>query len=151
MPDMIQMLYAMDRFLRRLHVVMQERAPAVAPQDFGPLAGRALMTVHALEPLSMQDLAAEMARDKSQMTRQVQVLLAHGLVSRSPRPDDARVTELRLTDAGRDLVGVLRGLIAEVLEDMLRPLSEAQRAQLADLMKTLCDCDGPCAPSLHTP
>lgn len=147
MSELIPLVYAMDRFMRRMQMAMQERVPTCTTHDIGPLTGRALMTIHAREPLSMQDLAAEMTRDKSQMTRQVQTLLSQGLVIRSPSPDDGRVMELRLTDKGRALVDLLQGLLAEVLEDLLTPLTPEQRAQFSALMEVLGEaCDGPCPP-----
>ena len=108
MPDLTEIARNLDRFLRHLHRKMPARAEAegvalmsspaslalLALADRGPGAGPM--------PMSMQELARHLARDKSQITRLVRELEARGLVARVPHPDDARVTLLSLTDDGAD-------------------------------------------------
>lgn len=71
------------------------------------------------------------------MTNRVDRLVARGLVSRSPDPDDRRGVLVRLTDAGRQVVdGALESLLLRE-HALLRGLDATQRRQLSELLRAL--------------
>lgn len=68
------------------------------------------------------------------MTQLVSRLAAQGLVERHADPDDGRVVVVRLTDAGRELVGHRRDARGQALADrMLRLDPDDQHSLLAAL------------------
>ncbi|TDE07427.1 MarR family winged helix-turn-helix transcriptional regulator [Jiangella asiatica] len=71
------------------------------------------------------------------MTARVDKLTARGLVSRRRDEDDRRAVRVRLTELGKQSVdAALEGLLAGERE-LLAGLATAERAQLADLLRTL--------------
>jgi DNA-binding MarR family transcriptional regulator len=71
------------------------------------------------------------------MTNRVDRLAAQGLVKRLPDPADRRGVLVRLTEAGRTRVdAALEGLLDQE-RVLLRDLSAAERATLADLLRTV--------------
>ena len=75
--------------------------------------------------MRMCDLATLLQLSPSGLTRRLDGLVERGLVSRSPSPDDGRVSLARLTDAGHDeLARVAPHHVASVrrhLIDQVRP------------------------------
>jgi DNA-binding MarR family transcriptional regulator len=61
----------------------------------------------------------------------------HGLAERHHRSDDRRVVELRLTDAGHDLVTSMLGMQREVLRDLFSVFTTAELDQLEGLVRTM--------------
>lgn len=83
--------------------------------------------------LRMHDLARPVRLTRSGLTRLVERLERIGLIERFPSADDARGTEARITDAGRELVlaasethlaGVRRRFLARFSPAELRMLAE---------------------------
>src|SRR4051794_37532656 len=70
---------------------------------------------------SLGEIAHECSMDAAAAGRQVKVLEADGYVERYATTDDGRVTEVRLTRAGRDvyrrIVEIRRAYMGEVLAD----------------------------------
>jgi len=89
------------------------------------------------ESARLTDLAVAANVDVSTLSRQVRVLVDHGLVARTTDPDDGRAFRLALTAAGRAaldrLATVRRMLVGELLGDW----SDADRAALAPLLERL--------------
>src|SRR5262249_34900303 len=85
------------------------------------------------EPSAMSALSAQLGLDLSSTTRLVDQLVKKKLVTRERNGDDARVREIRVTDAGKrlvarvqqDLVGLLDGALDGMPETLLRNLPEA--------------------------
>jgi len=96
-----------------------------------------LAHVDRLGPVRMSDLATTACLDQSTVSRHLRGLDEHGLVTRSPDPDDRRATLLDLSDAGREAleraVRARTDLIAAATADW----SQKDRAALADLMTRL--------------
>ncbi|MHB8627878.1 MAG: MarR family winged helix-turn-helix transcriptional regulator [Aggregatilineales bacterium] len=89
------------------------------------------------QPLSLGQLAAQMAFVKSNVTHLVDRLEAEHLVQRVPDPNDRRCTLVTLTDEGRRQYEA--GLqILQPLETELQSLyTPAERRQLIDLLERL--------------
>ncbi|MEL6481087.1 MAG: MarR family transcriptional regulator, partial [Pseudomonadota bacterium] len=111
--------------MRRLHAALNADAPRFDHHRIGPVVGMILLTISDEEPARPSAIVDRLARDKSQVTRLLQLLEAKGLVSRQPDPGDRRATRLILTERGRETVAVLQDAIARALDELLAPLDEA--------------------------
>jgi DNA-binding MarR family transcriptional regulator len=99
--------------------------------DLSPQQAMALRELD--EPSSMRELAARLWCDASNVTGIVDRLEARGLVERQVRPDDRRVKQLVLTQAGRALRRVHHDrLFADV--PMLSRMPLADRQLLAKVL-----------------
>ena len=123
-----------DRLMRRLHAGIHARAPAFDPERVGPLGGMALMAISDDQPISIQALTQHMARDKVQMTRLIQTLERKGFLVRDVSAVDARVSLLTLTGKGEAFVTAIKATLAEVLDEVLGPVSEDERDQLVAIL-----------------
>jgi DNA-binding MarR family transcriptional regulator len=103
-------------------------------------AGYAILrTLDQDGPLSTGDLARSCTMDPGAAVRQVNALEEDGLVSRTSHADDARVTVVTLTDAGRDVYRRIVEVRTEHLDEVLAEWSDADRAQLTRLVGRLVD------------
>ena len=125
----------LDRLMRRFGSGLHERSRAIDIDRLGPNGGMTLVTLSDIEPVATKDLVAHMCRDKSQMTKTLRQLEALGLVQRSPSSKDGRVMIVSLTEEGRQRVQRIRLTMSEVVNELLAPLSERERAQLAEILK----------------
>lgn len=82
--------------------------------------------------LRMSTLARHTSGTLPRLSHVVKRLEKRGLVERTPHPDDARVTNAHLTDAGWDLVvAAAPGHVATVRESLIDALTPEQLDQLA--------------------
>ncbi|MEM9751401.1 MAG: MarR family transcriptional regulator [Pseudomonadota bacterium] len=136
MSDTLTLALHIDRLMRRIHADLHPKALKVDDPKLGPLGGMILMAIDENGPISVQDLSADLARDKGQMTRYVQTLERKALIERIAWPEDRRVSHLQLTDAGRDLVAAFRSALADVMDALLVDVDTTERKQfLATLHK----------------
>jgi DNA-binding MarR family transcriptional regulator len=84
-------------------------------------------------PSSMTDLAALLNCDKTNITGLVDRVAKRDLVIRSVDPDDRRVSQVTLTEQGRELVERFQGELQRCLDERLSHWSPARRQQLIDL------------------
>lgn len=90
------------------------------------------MLRHVQESESMKDVAERMCLDASTVTGIADRLEAKGLVERRQSPDDRRVKELVLTEAG---VALCREIEAQFDQEPLLPeLSDADRLRLVSIL-----------------
>ena len=136
MPD-IDIAHLVDRFMRRIHAALNATADRFDTHNVGPGGGILLLTLAEDDPMPMHDLVRRMARDKSQMTRAVKALEKKGLIARQGDPNDARVAVLTLTPLGRQTVSDLQQAVADVLADILAPLSPTEQDTLRTLLRRL--------------
>ncbi|MEL6573965.1 MAG: MarR family transcriptional regulator [Pseudomonadota bacterium] len=124
----------LDRFVRRLHVQLTERATQFDPDKVGPGGAILLLTLSDMGTAPFSAVAARLIRDKSQLTREVASLERKGMIARAPCPDDARSQLLSLTEKGEGLVRVHKGALAEILDEMMVNLSSADKEALTRLL-----------------
>jgi len=80
----------------------------------------------------------------STMTRIIQRMQAEGLVTCSTRPTDARVTEVRLTEAGKVATERVRGPASLIFRQAFRDISDKEMLAFIDVLQRLFDnLDGP--------
>lgn len=81
------------------------------------------------------DLARAVEISDATLVRTLHQLEASGLIARHPDPEDKRVNRIRLTDAGRTMIGPIEAQLAEIRGALLAGVSEA------DIAAALRVCD----------
>jgi DNA-binding MarR family transcriptional regulator len=97
----------------------------------------ALRRAGAPYELSPKSLLQQTLVSSGTMTNRVDRLAARGLVSRRTDPHDGRGILVALTGAGRTAVDAAIAGLVRAEGDILAVLPEADRAQLAELLRTL--------------
>lgn len=93
-----------------------------------------LAALEEFGPASQAALGRRCGIDRSDVVALVNELAAAGRLERTPDPDDRRRNVIAITDAGREFLGTLDLLLARAQDDLLAPLSAAERAELARLL-----------------
>jgi DNA-binding MarR family transcriptional regulator len=124
-----EILAALDREL--------SESPELAPLE--PTAAQYIIlnSLMERETDSTSRLCKEMSYDPGAMTRMVDRLEAKGLLQRRRCPDDRRLVNLELTDAGREAVPKMRACSMKVLNRFLRGFSADEARQLESFLTRL--------------
>ncbi|MBQ0826710.1 MarR family winged helix-turn-helix transcriptional regulator [Streptomyces tagetis] len=131
------------RLTRRVHRI-QKRHLERGGLGITPAQSRLLRTLaHYGSPPRMSDLAERLEVVPRAVTTLVDGLEAAGMVRRAQDPANRRVIRIELTDEGRGALRELRGARRLAAEEILAPLTDAQRAQLGGLLDTLIDGPAP--------
>ena len=93
-----------------------------------------LRVVAAREPVSQREVSEALLLDPSDLVTLVDILESAGLVERRRDPADRRRYALEVTPRGQLAVVRLREINRETNEELLAPLDERERAQLAELI-----------------
>lgn len=142
MAGLDDLLVAATRRLRHSWRVGLEGLDSV---DLAPHDARALMVVARHAPVRPGTVADHLRIAPRSATDVIDRLEERGLVTRSPDPTDRRATVIDLTDAGRDLVSVVRAQRSAAAQEHFAVLTEAERRTLAGLLRKLADA----GPNLH--
>lgn len=126
-----------DRFMRLIHTNLHPKAEVVDHEKIGPFGGMVLMTIAEHEPLSIQALTRQLARDKAQMTRIIQLLERKSLLHRTQSSEDGRVSMVSLTDKGHALVVGFQDALAEVVEDLLSGIKAEERKRFSATLQKI--------------
>lgn len=97
----------------------------------------ALARLHETGPCSQNALGRLTAMDNATISGVLTRLEERGLVARAALVADRRMTEVRLTEAGTDLIARLLPIATAITEETLAPLDPQERAVLADLLRRL--------------
>ncbi|MEM9734922.1 MAG: MarR family transcriptional regulator [Pseudomonadota bacterium] len=133
MPD-TDLALLIDRFMRCIHFGLQERAPGFDRKAFGPSGGMVILTLADTGRISLNELTRRVARDKSQMTRMIGSLETKGLIRREASSDDGRVSLVLLTPEGETVANELMQIVAEVIGNILEPISQSEKQTLKELL-----------------
>jgi len=90
-------------------------------------------------PLRMSMIGRHMGISKPYMTALVDALISDGLVERVPDPDDRRVVNVRITDAGREEV---KGFTKCAREAVMKNLSSLDAEDVSTLHEMVQDIRG---------
>ena len=100
---------------------------------------RLLAALDEWGPASQADLGRSTGIDRSDVTAALTELQARGLIERSVDPDHKRRNIVSITDAGTGRLAVLDQVITDVQDQLLAPLTSAQRRQFVTLMHRMLD------------
>ena len=111
----------------------------------GPVTVQQCYTLEALAdgPLSMKELAAEVALHQSTLTRVVDKLEKQNLVQRTRKLDNQRSVEVRLTDAGKQTYLFLDAAGSQMISDLLDLIPKERRGAIVDAMEELANLFNP--------
>jgi DNA-binding MarR family transcriptional regulator len=127
------------RLTRRVHRIQKRH---LEHRDLGitPAQSRLLRTLaHFDSPPRMADLAERLEVVPRAVTTLVDGLEASGRVRRVPDPANRRVIRIEVTEQGREALRELRKARRSAAEEILAPLTPAERAVLLELLDTLID------------
>jgi MarR family transcriptional regulator, lower aerobic nicotinate degradation pathway regulator len=102
-----------------------------------------LAALDEVGPASQADLSRRTTIDRSDIVAALNELAERGLVERSPDPADRRRNVITLTAAGRRQLHKLDRLLDRAQDDLLAPLSPAERQQLVHLLTRVVDHHAP--------
>lgn len=109
---------------------------AASELELHPAQAGALLQLAA--PLPMNELAARLSCDNSNVTGLIDRLEVRGLVTRQPSSDDRRVKHLVLTEAGRRVRERMLARVGQPTRGFLQ-LSAAEHRQLGDLLRRVLE------------
>jgi DNA-binding MarR family transcriptional regulator len=107
-------------------------AHGLHPMHFG-----LMLMIDAEEPISQHELGDRTGIDPSSMVGRMDVLAELGLVERIRGTEDRRCYEIRLTPAGRRLLGKLREEAKAHGDRFFARLTRSERRQLHELLAKL--------------
>lgn len=100
-----------------------------------------VLSLLALEPLPMRQIAQRLKCEPSNITGIVDRLEARGLVERRPSPGDRRVKMAAPTDEGAQVAGSLRDSL-DFAREPLAGLSRTERVAFRDMLRRMLGVDG---------
>lgn len=98
---------------------------------------RLLAALAEFGPSSQADLGRSTGTDRSDVVAALNDLAEQGLVKRSPDASDRRRNTVSITAAGNRRLAALDVVLDGVQEELLSPLSKAERQQLVTLLTRL--------------
>ena len=123
----------------RSHGLLTERLAAAGARGYHY---RLLAALAEFGPSSQASLGRRTRMDRSDVVAAVGELAAEGLVDRAADPADRRRNVITLTPRGTARLERLDHVLADVQDELLAPLSGAERAELARLLTRLLDGPG---------
>jgi DNA-binding MarR family transcriptional regulator len=97
----------------------------------------ALLARLADGPKTQRELGQRLRKDPADMVRLLDTAAEDGLVTRTPDPDDRRRRLVTLTTEGEATLRVALEIARGIDEELLTPLSEAERRTLRALLTKL--------------
>ncbi|MGJ6980340.1 MarR family winged helix-turn-helix transcriptional regulator [Aestuariimicrobium soli] len=117
-------------------------AEALEPVGISPHEFRALATIDRTENARVGVVAQELRITPRSATEVIDALERATLVTREPDPTDRRAVVVRLTDHGRAVLATAGAARRASQEAHLAGLDEAEREQLAALLRRVLETSG---------
>jgi DNA-binding MarR family transcriptional regulator len=121
---------------RRLREASRE---ALAPWDLTPSYLRALRVLRRHGVMRLSELSEHLQIAPRSTTEVVDALQSRGLVERRPDPADRRATLVEVTEHGASVLDAIRAARGTEAERVFGGLSQADRADLARILRRLRD------------
>ncbi|MEP1144497.1 MAG: MarR family transcriptional regulator [Henriciella sp.] len=130
-----------DQLMRRFHSDFHPRAVRIDLEKVGPIGGMVLYVISENNPITAQEIASTLGRDKSQISRVVSLLEHKGLIDKSTHSGDARRSQLQLTEKGKLQVAAFNGALVETTRNTLGQLSQGELDQFSKLLAKVLSSD----------
>jgi DNA-binding MarR family transcriptional regulator len=121
---------------RQLRETSQE---TLAPWDITPAQFRALRVLRRHGEMRLSELSDHLHIAARSTTEVVDALESRDLVGRRPDPDDRRATLVEVTEHGMSVLAAIRAARGTEAERAFGRLSQADRADLARILRKLRD------------
>ncbi|MGO8890697.1 MAG: MarR family winged helix-turn-helix transcriptional regulator [Streptosporangiaceae bacterium] len=95
---------------------------------------RLLAALEEFGPASQASLGRRTSMDRSDVVAAINELASHGQVQRAPDPADHRRNVITITPVGTAHLQRLDGLLTDIQDELLAPLSPGERDQLTRLL-----------------
>lgn len=128
--------YLLNRAVSRYNVVIEAQLRTI---EIDIPTWRVLMVLGEESPRSIGQIARSAVINLSTMMRIVERMMKAGLVERAPDSRDGRVTNVILTDVGREKLAAARALTAPLYQKVIRGFSQAEFARLLEMLNRLHD------------
>jgi len=120
------------------------------PQQDGKLLSRAgvqldktlfpiLMTIQHTQPIGLVELAHNVNKNYTTLSRQVDVLVDLGLVHTSPAPHDKRMRHISLANEGKKMIETIADARRAMMSEHLQGWGEGDKIQLKEVLGKLAD------------
>ena len=151
MANEYEFIHHLDKIMRRVLSELHKHIPRLDVEGIGPFGAMVIDGLSMVEPAPVQQLVQYMERDKSQMTRAIQLLESKELIERRKSEIDGRVDILSLTQKGRDFVEAVHEVMNQTVLKVLQPLTEDDHQQLLSVLRKLPGCQSPPNPGNQPP
>jgi DNA-binding MarR family transcriptional regulator len=111
--------------------------------DLGGVTGElsrphlAIMGMLREESLAVSEVAKRLVIPKSQMTHLIDQLAGWNIVARHPDTNDRRVTNISLTDHGKEVFEECLGMVKNTIREKLSRLTPAELIEMATALEKL--------------
>ena len=136
--DTTSSISRLNRMLRHTRVYERACLEAGIPPDRIGLQVLGLVR-KAEEPLSLKELAEAMQVEGPHATRQVQRLVARGLIEKTVDPQDRRVARITLTAEGLDMIDRYHAVVKRWMRDAVADWPAEERQQVCTLIRRWVD------------
>jgi DNA-binding MarR family transcriptional regulator len=128
--------YLLNRAVSRYNVVIEAQLRTI---DIDIPTWRVLMVLGEDSPRSIGQISKSAVINLSTMMRIVERMMKAGLVERAADSNDGRVTNVILTDAGRQKLAAARALTAPLYRKVIKGFSQAEFGRLLEMLNRLHD------------
>ena len=128
--------YLLNRAVSRYNVVIESQLRGLG---LDIPSWRVLMILGEAEPLPIAQVAKSAVINISTMMRIVERMQKADLIETAPSESDGRVTELRLTEIGREKLSGAREATAPIYHKLIRGFSAGDFSKLLDMLGRLHD------------
>ena len=120
--------------MRLLHAIRRGQRMRLGERDLSGPRSRVLAAVAEARPVRMGDLAGRLGLTARTITTLVDALEQEGLIERQADQTDRRATLIDMTPTGCQYYDQVSAGLAELAEQIVGPLSAAERRQLLALL-----------------
>jgi DNA-binding MarR family transcriptional regulator len=128
--------YLLNRAVSRYNVVIEAQLRTI---EIDIPTWRVLMVLGEDSPRSIGQISKSAVINLSTMMRIVERMMKAGLVERAADSNDGRVTNVILTDAGRQKLAAARALTAPLYRKVIKGFSQAEFGRLLEMLNRLHD------------
>ncbi|GMQ48388.1 MarR family winged helix-turn-helix transcriptional regulator [Vibrio sp. 10N] len=119
---------SLESVFRLVHSLKRQMAEHIEnlEYDIAPMHMRVMKIITKTSPCTSIDIAHYLDRDKAQVTRLINALIAQSLLVKAPNPNDKRSHYLELSESGQKVMASLAEIDQRVFAMMANGLTEAE-------------------------